>query len=150
MHRLAQRRAHNGGDQRFGNTRSGELAGQFPGDIRQHAAGHAQQRKPGTQQKIGVARHAGGAHGREPLGDQLIGALRIRRAQQCLGQAHERLALRAVERELLEHGVDERTRTLIGTRHLHPALRAHLPGLEHRTRRLERREHPGDSLGFWP
>ena len=73
----------------------------------------------------------------ETLGDQLVGARGIGRAQQRLRQAHQRFALHTVERELLEHPLDQGPRALIGARDFHPARSAHSGALE---RALNRRQ----------
>jgi hypothetical protein len=108
VHRLPQRRAHDRRDHWLGEGRRGDLPTELRRHLGQQPAGRAQQRKAGSQQQVGITRHAGGTHGGEALGDQLVGTLGVGRAQQRLRQTHERLALGAVERELLEHPLDQR------------------------------------------
>jgi hypothetical protein len=104
----------------------------------------AEQREAGSQQQVGIARNAGSAHRCEPFGDQLVGAPGVGRAQQRLGQAHERLALGAVERELLEHLVDQRPGALVRTGRLDPAGG---PGAGADQRRLRDRKVSEQLLG---
>jgi len=137
LHRLAQCGAHDGRDHGLGDACSGDLPGELGGHLGEQPPGGAEQREAGAQQDIRVAAHPRVANGGETLGDQLVGALRVRCAQQRLRQAHEGSALRAVERELLEHAVDERPRAPVGARRLNPA-RGTLAGASQG--RLHRRE----------
>jgi len=130
LHRLSQRCAHDRGNHRPREARGGEFAGQLTQDVRQQPAGGPEQGKTGAQQQVRIPRHTGVADGGEALGDQLIGALGIGGAQQCLGEAHERFALRAVERKLLEHPLHQGSRALIVARRFHPARGARAGALE--------------------
>ncbi len=72
----------------------------------------------------------------------MVRAFRVGRPQQRLGKAHEGLALCTVERELLEEGIDERPRPLVGSRHLHPTRGTPLGAFESaldRGKRLQQR-----------
>ena len=132
LHRLAQRRPHDRGDHGLREARGRELARQLRRHLGQESPRRAEQREPGPQQQVAVTRNPRAAQRRKPLGDQLIGALRVGRPQQCLCQAHEGLALCAVERELLEHAVEERPGAPVGARGLHPVRGAGTGALERR------------------
>ena len=137
LHRLAHGGAHDRRYQRRREVGRGELPRELRGDVRQQAPGGPEQHEPGAQQQCGVAGHARGAHRGQALADQLVGALGVGRAQQRLGEAHERLALGAVEGELLEHLLHQGPGALIGARLLHPARRARLRAAQQRLARRQ-------------
>ncbi len=135
LHRLPQRGTQHGRDQRLRQGRCGEASRELPGYGREQSSDRAQNSKARAQQHaapaIGVAglraRRSALAQGGEALRNELVGTRRIRSAQQRLRKAHEGPSLDAVQRELLEYGVDKRTRLRLGSGGVHPT-RGPTPG----------------------